>query len=166
MAALRTLVRGGGRRAHILAHIGWQEWRDSNPRPSVLETDALPAELHSFGPRLSDSSTRYIAPPPSSPEPGRLAGAPLSGKGGAGQGDRLPRPDRSPGLTPAPAEPFNDAEHRRPLQPRRRPEAGLPAPPGHRASRRSRFLPLGQDPDRSGDRRASQVAAQARLTAP
>src|SRR6478752_317422 len=25
----------------------WQEWRDSNPRPSVLETDALPAELHS-----------------------------------------------------------------------------------------------------------------------
>ena len=26
---------------------GWQEWRDSNPRPSVLETDALPAELHS-----------------------------------------------------------------------------------------------------------------------
>src|SRR6185312_5311638 len=26
---------------------GWQEWRDSNPRPSVLETDALPTELHS-----------------------------------------------------------------------------------------------------------------------
>src|SRR5689334_9177498 len=26
---------------------GWQEWRGSNPRPSVLETDALPAELHS-----------------------------------------------------------------------------------------------------------------------
>src|SRR6476661_3319565 len=25
----------------------WQEWRGSNPRPSVLETDALPAELHS-----------------------------------------------------------------------------------------------------------------------
>jgi hypothetical protein len=25
----------------------WQELRDSNPRPSVLETDALPAELHS-----------------------------------------------------------------------------------------------------------------------
>src|SRR4029079_5893475 len=28
---------------------GWQEWRDSNPRPSVLETDALPTELHSCG---------------------------------------------------------------------------------------------------------------------
>src|SRR5829696_8932031 len=28
---------------------GWQEWRDSNPRPSVLETDALPTELHSSG---------------------------------------------------------------------------------------------------------------------
>ena len=27
----------------------WQEWRDSNPRPSVLETDALPTELHSCG---------------------------------------------------------------------------------------------------------------------
>src|SRR3977135_3477320 len=26
----------------------WQEWRDSNPRPSVLETDALPTELHSY----------------------------------------------------------------------------------------------------------------------
>src|SRR6185312_4910194 len=26
----------------------WQGRRDSNPRPSVLETDALPAELHPF----------------------------------------------------------------------------------------------------------------------
>ena len=25
----------------------WQEWRDSNPRPPVLETGALPVELHS-----------------------------------------------------------------------------------------------------------------------
>jgi hypothetical protein len=31
----------------------WQEWRDSNPRPSVLETDALPTELHSSGPEAS-----------------------------------------------------------------------------------------------------------------
>src|SRR6185312_17430423 len=30
-------------------HFGtWQGRRDSNPRPSVLETDALPAELHPF----------------------------------------------------------------------------------------------------------------------
>src|ERR1700679_738533 len=28
--------------------VNWQERRDSNPRPSVLETDALPAELHSY----------------------------------------------------------------------------------------------------------------------
>src|SRR5471032_2313785 len=28
----------------------WQERRDSNPRPSVLETDALPTELHSYMP--------------------------------------------------------------------------------------------------------------------
>ncbi len=26
----------------------WQEWRDSNPQPPVLETGALPVELHSF----------------------------------------------------------------------------------------------------------------------
>ena len=25
----------------------WQEWRDSNPQPPVLETGALPIELHS-----------------------------------------------------------------------------------------------------------------------
>src|ERR1700675_4349741 len=27
---------------------GWQEWRGSNPQPPVLETGALPVELHSF----------------------------------------------------------------------------------------------------------------------
>ena len=27
---------------------GWQERQGSNPRPSVLETDALPAELRSY----------------------------------------------------------------------------------------------------------------------
>ncbi len=37
-----------GRRAALRFGI-WQEWRDSNPRPSVLETDALPTELHSYG---------------------------------------------------------------------------------------------------------------------
>ena len=26
-----------------------QEWQDSNPRPAVLETAALPTELHSYG---------------------------------------------------------------------------------------------------------------------
>src|ERR1700743_729045 len=35
-----TLLEGG--------FLNWQEWRDSNPRPSVLETDALPTELHSL----------------------------------------------------------------------------------------------------------------------
>ena len=25
----------------------WQEWRGSNPQPPVLETGALPVELHS-----------------------------------------------------------------------------------------------------------------------
>jgi hypothetical protein len=27
----------------------WQEWRDSNPQPPVLETGALAIELHSYG---------------------------------------------------------------------------------------------------------------------
>ena len=27
----------------------WQEWRESNPQPPVLETGALPIELHSYG---------------------------------------------------------------------------------------------------------------------
>src|SRR3954465_7286031 len=42
-------VAGAVRRGDDRAEGGaaWQEWRDSNPRPSVLETDALPAELHS-----------------------------------------------------------------------------------------------------------------------
>jgi hypothetical protein len=26
----------------------WQEWRDSNPQPPVLETGALAIELHSY----------------------------------------------------------------------------------------------------------------------
>jgi hypothetical protein len=29
--------------------IFWQEWRDSNPQPPVLETGALAIELHSWG---------------------------------------------------------------------------------------------------------------------
>ena len=30
-------------------HLNWQEWRDSNPQPPVLETGALAIELHSYG---------------------------------------------------------------------------------------------------------------------
>ena len=32
---------------HPRAFFTWQEWRDSNPQPPVLETGALPIELHS-----------------------------------------------------------------------------------------------------------------------
>src|SRR5688500_15319773 len=44
----------------------WQEWRDSNPRPSVLETDALPTELHScrrerlYRPRVCLASNEVV----------------------------------------------------------------------------------------------------------
>ena len=31
----------------------WQEWRGSNPQPPVLETGALPIELHSYGPLIA-----------------------------------------------------------------------------------------------------------------
>src|SRR5579884_1091952 len=50
----------------------WQEWRGSNPQPPVLETGALPIELHSFisrrrdhprGPRLGGEASSRMAPP-------------------------------------------------------------------------------------------------------
>ena len=31
------------------AMMPWQGWQDSNPRHAVLETAALPAELHPYG---------------------------------------------------------------------------------------------------------------------
>ena len=47
--AMRRFKLSSGAAGHsaLRVYIGWQEWRDSNPRLSVLETDALPAELHS-----------------------------------------------------------------------------------------------------------------------
>ncbi len=33
---------------HIFFSLNWQERRDSNPQPPVLETGALPIELHSY----------------------------------------------------------------------------------------------------------------------
>jgi hypothetical protein len=32
---------------YLSAGLAWQEWRDSNPQPPVLETGALAIELHS-----------------------------------------------------------------------------------------------------------------------
>ena len=32
----------------LFIEINWQGWRDSNPRRTVLETDALPTELHPY----------------------------------------------------------------------------------------------------------------------
>ena len=34
----------------LIVGINWQEWQGSNLRPPVLETGALPIELHSYGP--------------------------------------------------------------------------------------------------------------------
>lgn len=34
----------------LIVGISWQEWQGSNLRPPVLETGALPIELHSYGP--------------------------------------------------------------------------------------------------------------------
>src|SRR5919202_1867010 len=80
-----------GRGELIRSASAWQEWRDSNPRPSVLETDALPAELHSFAAGVSRrlipdqwAARRKAVKPPgargSSPEPGGLAGGIARGK--------------------------------------------------------------------------------------
>jgi hypothetical protein len=38
----------------------WQEWRDSNPRPAVLETAALPTELHSYGIRVYQRAGKRV----------------------------------------------------------------------------------------------------------
>ena len=45
-----TLTTPSRWRVYRFHHLGliWQEWEDSNPRPAVLETAALPTELHSF----------------------------------------------------------------------------------------------------------------------
>src|SRR5215204_5991658 len=54
-AVYRKGGRIGGRTALTLPRLAaepdhpWQEWRDSNPQPPVLETGALPIELHSSG---------------------------------------------------------------------------------------------------------------------
>src|SRR4029079_3540097 len=53
--------------------LDWQEWRDSNPRPSVLETDALPTELHSCRRRGLYGLARGMA---SRPKPRRPPGPP------------------------------------------------------------------------------------------
>src|SRR5271168_1625690 len=43
------------------ARRAWQEWRGSNPQPPVLETGALPVELHSY---LSSMTARsYLLSP-------------------------------------------------------------------------------------------------------
>src|SRR5271154_330353 len=45
--AVRRLLGRLGHAVKIRFFATWQEWRDSNPRPTVLETAALPTELHS-----------------------------------------------------------------------------------------------------------------------
>src|SRR5262245_40625269 len=39
----------------------WQEWRDSNPQPPVLETGALPVELHSYVTKNDSAAGRLSA---------------------------------------------------------------------------------------------------------
>src|SRR5918996_2343413 len=41
-------ARSGGGGPQPPDPVSWQEWRDSNPQPPVLETGALPVELHSY----------------------------------------------------------------------------------------------------------------------
>ena len=53
----------------VLLNSFWQGWRDSNPRRTVLETDALPTELHPYKIwwTIRDSNPR-----PTGYEPGAL----------------------------------------------------------------------------------------------
>ena len=64
----------------------WQEWRDSNPQPPVLETGALAIELHSCGAaglpasvyfEAAPRTRRFVAASPAGPDRrGRLSPAP------------------------------------------------------------------------------------------
>jgi hypothetical protein len=60
-----TLTTPSRWRVYQFHHLGlvWQEWEDSNPRPAVLETAALPAELHSLASYYFITSIRAIAHP-------------------------------------------------------------------------------------------------------
>src|ERR1700751_3179680 len=40
--------------------LNWQEWRGSNSQPPVLETGALPIELHSYG-TIASPPTRAVS---------------------------------------------------------------------------------------------------------
>ena len=95
----------------------------------------------------------------SSPEPGRLAGAPLAreqARHGRGGSNAAPRPfrRRPERLVRSPAMPDTDS----PLQPRRRPEAGLAAPLRHGARRRQGLVAVRPRP-RPTRRPASRTAA-------
>src|SRR5690348_5065355 len=48
LPALSAVYFVASAKSNVRSIVNWQEWRDSNPRPTVLETAALPTELHSF----------------------------------------------------------------------------------------------------------------------
>src|SRR5437016_9593402 len=48
LPALSAVFFVASAKSNVRSIVNWQEWRDSNPRPTVLETAALPTELHSF----------------------------------------------------------------------------------------------------------------------
>ncbi len=52
---------------------GWQGQRESNPQPSVLETDALPIELYPCGSFLNHSMILATTPAPTVRPPSRMA---------------------------------------------------------------------------------------------
>ncbi len=45
---------------HHLGFFKWQGWQDSNPRPAVLETAALPTELHPCGEEIIHEKGFYV----------------------------------------------------------------------------------------------------------
>ena len=60
----RQVPEQHARSAPPTARKGWQEWRDSNPQPAVLETAALPIELHSC---VSGAGHYFALSAPSTP---------------------------------------------------------------------------------------------------
>ena len=54
-------IKGLAGKKLISKGLGWQEWQGSNLRPPVLETGALPIELHSFGTEAVPRSAPFQA---------------------------------------------------------------------------------------------------------
>src|SRR5437868_11815477 len=65
LPALSAVFFVASAKSNVRSIVNWQEWQDSNPRPTVLETAALPTELHPYLDRGCQVLGVRTGPPPS-----------------------------------------------------------------------------------------------------